>query len=261
MPDIIKKIHYCWFGRNVLPASAIRCIESWKRFFPDFDIIQWNEDNFDINGCQYTREAYEKKKWAFVSDYARFKILYENGGLYFDTDVEVIKQMDDILEKGPFIGCEGENVNAGLGLYAVPGLGLYAAILKYYERESFLLKDGSPNLKTVVTRVTEVLEQHGFDKMKGNEIQEVEGVYVYPPDFFCPMDFETRRISITDNTRSIHHYDNSWYDERNLYWQELRLKLNKALPGFVSARIALIVSLIKYGGIKGLVKYFLYRKK
>lgn len=261
MSDIIKKIHYCWFGRNELPESAIKCIESWKKFFPGFEIIQWNEDNFDVNGCQYTREAYEKKKWAFVSDYARFKILYENGGLYFDTDVEVIKQMDDILEKGPFIGCEGKSVAAGLGLYATPGLDLYAAVLRSYEGESFLLKDGSPNLKTVVTRVTEVLEQHGFDKMKVKEIQEVDGVYIYPTEFFCPMDFETRQIYITNNTRSIHHYDNSWYDEKNIYWQELRLKLNKALPGAISARIALIISLIKYSRIKGLVNYFLYREK
>lgn len=261
MNDIIKKIHYCWFGGNELPESAVKCIRSWEKFFPDFEIIQWNEDNFDVCICRYTREAYEKKKWAFVSDYARFKILYENGGLYFDTDVEVIKNMDDILERGSFMGCEGKSANAGLGLYAVPGLKLYAAILEYYEKESFLLKDGSPNLKTVVTRVTEILEQHGFDKKRGHEIQDVEGVYIYPPDYFCPMDYKTRKLNITENTRSIHHYNNSWYDKRNIYWQDLRLKLNSFMPVTLAARIALVISLLKFGGIKGLIEYFKYKEK
>lgn len=261
MSDVIRKIHYCWFGRNVLPDSAVKCINSWKQFFPGFEIIQWNEDNFDIHACRYIEEAYEKKKWAFVSDYARFKILYEYGGLYFDTDVEVIKDMADIMRKGPFMGCEETSVNAGLGLYAAPGLGLYAAILEYYEKESFLLKDGSPNLKTVVSRVTEVLEQYGFDKQKSYEIQEVNGIYIYPPEYFCPMNYVTRKLVITDKTRSIHHYDNSWYDPKNIYWQKLRLKLNRIMPNGLSSRIALIIAFLKFDGVKGLIDYFKYREK
>ncbi len=261
MTEIIKKIHYCWFGGNEFPDSAKKCIDSWKQFFPDYEIIQWNEENFDVNICRYTREAYSKKKWAFVSDYARFRILYEHGGLYFDTDVEVIRKMDDILKRGSFMGCEGRSINTGLGLYAAPGLGLYAAILDYYERESFLLKDGTSNLKTVVTRVTQILEQYGFDKRKDNEIQNVEGVYIYPPDYFAPMDYATRKLVITENTRSIHHYDNSWYDERNIYWQKLRLRLNRFMPNALSARTALIISLVKFGGARGLVDYFRYREK
>ena len=105
---IPKIIHYCWFGRNPLPESAIKCINSWKKFFPDYEIKEWNEDNFDVNIIPYTKEAYEAKKYAFVSDYARFWILYHHGGLYFDTDVEVIKAMDDIIELGPFMGVEVE---------------------------------------------------------------------------------------------------------------------------------------------------------
>ena len=103
---IPKIIHYCWFGRNPLPESAIKCINSWKKFFPDYEIKEWNEDNFDVNIIPYTAEAYEAKKYAFVSDYARFWILYHFGGIYFDTDVEVIKPFDDILERGPFMGRE-----------------------------------------------------------------------------------------------------------------------------------------------------------
>lgn len=103
---IPKVIHYCWFGGNPLPNIAVKCINSWKKYFPDYEIIEWNESNFDLFSCDYCREAYDAKKWAFVSDYARFKILYEHGGVYFDTDVEVIKSMDDILQKGAFIGRE-----------------------------------------------------------------------------------------------------------------------------------------------------------
>ena len=103
---IPKKIHYCWFGRNPLPESALKCIESWRKYLPDYEIIEWNEDNFDVNSIPYTQQAYAARKYAFVSDYARFKILYEHGGLYFDTDVEVIKPMDDIVADGPFMGFE-----------------------------------------------------------------------------------------------------------------------------------------------------------
>ena len=132
---ISKKIHYCWFGGNPLPELALKCIESWRRFLPDYEIIEWNESNFDVYCCEYVQEAYEAKRWAFVSDYARFKILYENGGLYFDTDVEIIKPMDDLISKGGFMGCEEEtalSVAPGLGLGVSPGLGLYKELLESY---------------------------------------------------------------------------------------------------------------------------------
>ena len=138
---IPKVIHYCWFGRNTLPPLAVKCIESWKKYFPDYEIKEWNEENFNVNIIPYTKEAYEMKKYAFVSDYARFWILYHYGGLYFDTDVEVIRPMDDIIDKGPFMGCEknidnnGETILAvapGLGLGANPGLGLYSELLQLY---------------------------------------------------------------------------------------------------------------------------------
>ena len=120
---IPKTIHYCWFGRNQLPPLAIKCIESWKRYLPDYEIKEWNEDNFDVNIIPYTREAYAVKKYAFVSDYARFWILYKYGGLYFDTDVEIIKPLDDIIARGPFMGCEKDAMSDGATALAVaPGL-------------------------------------------------------------------------------------------------------------------------------------------
>ncbi len=151
---IPKVIHYCWFGRNPLPSLAIKCIESWRKYLPDYEIKEWNEDNFDVNIIPYTQEAYQVGKYAFVSDYARFWILYKYGGLYFDTDVEVIKPMDDIIARGPFMGCEKDvsdtsvaSVAPGLGLGVNPGLGLYKEILEMYSKLSFVNKDGTYNQK------------------------------------------------------------------------------------------------------------------
>ena len=124
---IPKVIHYCWFGRNPLPKSALKCIASWRIFFPDYEIKEWNEDNFDVNIIKYTQDAYNAKKYAFVSDYARIWILYNYGGIYFDTDVEVIAPMIDIIDKGPYMGFEIDTQNGNQ--YAVaPGLGIATTI-------------------------------------------------------------------------------------------------------------------------------------
>lgn len=149
---IPKVIHYCWFGGNPLPQLAQKCIESWKKNLPNYEIKQWNENNFDINIIPYTSEAYKAKKYAFVSDYARLWILYKYGGLYFDTDVEIIKPLDCIIKKGPFMGIEkydGTGIPAvapGLGLGANPGLWLYAELLDLYSNIHFINQDGTLNL-------------------------------------------------------------------------------------------------------------------
>ena len=217
---IPKVIHYCWFGRNPLPPLAVKCIESWRKYLPDYEIKEWNEDNFDVNIIPYTQEAYKAKKYAFVSDYARFWILYKYGGLYFDTDVEVIKPMDDIIERGAFMGCENE-VKGDSPLYVAPGLGLgceagnsvYADLLNLYAPLHFVNSNGSSNLKTVVLYVTEYLESHGL--IRENSIQRVKGIFIYPKDFFCPMDYETKKYVFTDKTRTIHHYAASWHSRKD----------------------------------------------
>lgn len=216
MSNIIepKVIHYCWFGGNDFPDSAKKCVQSWKKFFPGYEIKEWNESNFDINCCDYVKEAYSAKKWAFVSDYARFWILYHEGGLYFDTDVEVIKDMHKIVENGAFMGCETKNkctsglglgANPGLGLGANPGLSLYRELIDYYNNIHFSMDDP---IQTVVDHTSHVLIKHGW--IGNGEIEKVEDIYIYPPDYFCPLNYRTGKLNITDNTYSIHWYTASW---------------------------------------------------
>lgn len=214
---IPKTIHYCWFGHNPLPPLAIKCIESWRKYLPDYEIKEWNENNFNVNVISYTKEAYAAKKYAFVSDYARFWILYKYGGLYFDTDVEIIKPLDDIVTKGPFMGCENEvdvkgatafAVAPGLGLGVNPGLGLYKEMLELYASLRFLKENGEYNQKTVVQYTTEVLCRHGLRCV--NDLQQVAGVWIYPKDYFCPISTYDGKLRLTVNTVSIHHYAQSW---------------------------------------------------
>lgn len=214
---IPRIIHYCWFGRKPLPESALKCIASWKKHLPDYKIKEWNEDNFDVNSIPYTKQAYEAKKYAFVSDYARYWILFKYGGVYFDTDVEVIKPIDDIIEKGAFMGIEVPSMKGNLPLVA-PGLGLgvekgnhfYQKIIKTYTNLNFCNSDGSFNQKTIVHYNTELLKSFGLQP--SNKIQLVGGIWIYPCDFFNPLNDLTGKLIITDNTRSIHWYSSSWSD-------------------------------------------------
>ena len=217
---IPKVIHYCWFGRNPLPDSAIKCINSWKKFFPDYEIKEWNEDNFDVNIIPYTREAYEAKKDAFVSDYARMWILYHYGGLYFDTDVEVIKNMDDIIERGSFMGIEVDysegsimSVAPGLGLGVIPQHRIYKDILDYYNKINFIKDDGTYNLFAIVRITTMILLNSGMKN--SNLLQEVAGIWIYPKEYFNPFDDNTGKLLITENTRSIHWYTKTWMKKQN----------------------------------------------
>ena len=216
---IPKKIHYCWFGGKPLNKLGKKCLKSWKKYFPDYEIIEWNESNFDLNCCRYVQEAAKEKKWAFVSDYVRFKILYEQGGVYFDTDVQVIKPFDDILANGAFMGCENPDlkspyaVNPGLGIAVAPGLGIYKEILEDYEKSSFYKADGTLNLYTIVQRTTEMLRKYGLrDTM---EIQKVADITIYPAEYFCPINMNNGRLEITPITHSIHRYAASWCSKKS----------------------------------------------
>ncbi len=239
MKGIPKVIHYCWFGKKPLPELALKCINSWKKYFPDYEIKQWNEENFDVNCIPYVREAYECQKYAFVSDYARFWILYKYGGIYFDTDVEVLQSFAPILERGSYMGCEcdGGNseknaVNPGLGIAVAPGLGIVKTILDYYESIHFVKDNGEIDTDTVVSKTTRILKQYGMKDIPG--IQEIAGIVIYPKIYFCP-DEEARKSGKYDKrTFSAHHYTASWRDEKfnkklkNPIWRYFFFMLGKS---------------------------------
>lgn len=241
---IPKTIHYCWFGGNPLPSLAKKCIESWKKYFPDYEIKEWNESNFDVNCIPYVKEAYEAKKYAFVSDYARFWILYNYGGIYFDTDVQVIKPFDDIINRGPFMGCQNKSepgatpnkmgVNPGLGLGVKPGHGLYKELIEFYKTISFKNEDGSLNLKTVVNYTTELLVEKGLKQT--DEIQQVAGVWIYPWDYFCPMS-PTLELNITDNSRTIHLFNASWCSNSVKFRKNVKRLLGYRFVGLIQPMI------------------------
>ena len=194
---------------------------------PDYEIKEWNEDNFDVNIIPYTRDAYQAKKYAFVSDYARFWVLYHYGGVYFDTDVEVIKPMDDIINRGAFMGWETANnvgeqkVAPGLGLAAPCNHPIYKEILESYDTLRFYEADGSLCKYTMIPLVTDLLTSYGL--IVNGTKQQVAETTIYPSEFFCPMNNITGELIITENSYSIHWYSMSWLTKR-MHW---KLKLGR----------------------------------
>ena len=213
---IPKKIHYCWFGRNPLPELAVRCLESWKKYCPDYEIIRWDEDNYPVSKNPYMQQAYEARKWGFVPDYARLDIVYQYGGIYLDTDVEIIKSLDDLLTESAFMGFEAaDRVNLGQGFGAEAGHPLIAEMRDRYETLQFSNPDGSLNMVPSPQYQTEVLKRHGLQS--GGLEQRILDAHIYPVDYFCPKNLETGKISITANTYSIHYFDASWMTSRQRF--------------------------------------------
>lgn len=215
-------INYCWFGPKKMGESEIKCIESWKRFFPGYEIKKWDEHNFDIFGSQYSQEAYEEKKYAFVSDYARFMILYENGGIYFDTDVEVIQDMNDILRDGPFLALESDDpplIAPGLGMAAQKGNLFCAKMIAQYKNRHFRKSDGTLDLSTIVEATTKEALNEGFC-WGGKDKSIFKDFVVYSKTFFAPMDYQTGKITISKDTKTIHHYSASWKGPYARWYQQ-----------------------------------------
>ncbi len=208
---IPKKIHYCWFGGNPKPDSVQKCINSWKRFCPDYEIIEWNESNFDIHCMPFVEQAIEAKKYAFASDVARLMVVYENGGLYFYTDVEVIRSFDALLENQAFLGFESnEYVNSGLGFGSEAGIDFFREHIDAYRDKVFINEDGSFNMIACPYVATELLVEKGF--VQNGQEQLVDNVRIFPTDYFNPFDSITGKLNKTNNTYSIHWYDASWSD-------------------------------------------------
>ena len=219
---IPKVIHYCWFGNGQMTEKERRCIASWKKICPDYEIKCWNEENYDMSKNQYMQQAYENKKWSFVSDYARLDIIYNYGGIYLDTDVELIRPLDALLGDEGFIGFETKDyVATGLGFGACKQHPIIGEMLDMYKNLEFISADGTFNMVPCPKYNTKVLENHGLKK--NNTLQIIDGIKVYPKEYFCPKDYYSGKIQLTENTYSIHHYTASWKTTN----QKIRYYVNK----------------------------------
>lgn len=223
---IPKTIHYIWFGKNSKSELILKCIESWKKYLSDYEFKEWNEDNYDINKCDFIHEAYENKKYAFAADYARFDILYEYGGIYLDTDVELLKNIpEEYLSYDGFTGVECDNrINPGLIFAVEPKNKMVLELKKIYESTHFI-KDNKQDLTTIVDYTTDLFEQYGF--IKNGESQTINGIKIFPMDYFCAYDFILKEFNITSRTISIHHYAFTWGNKRQKFYYKFRMTVKK----------------------------------
>lgn len=218
---IPKIIHYCWFGYGEKSLLIKKCISSWKKYCPDYEIIEWNEENFDINSNEYVKEAYNNKKYAFVSDYVRLYAIYSQGGIYMDTDVEVVRTLDEFLMHQGFSGFESDTyIQTGI-MAGEKGFPLFKNIMEYYNDRHFIDKDGNIDTTTNVVFITTKLLELGL--IQNGKFQIVRGLALYPKDVFCPLDDATGIISKSKNTATIHWFDKSWISKG----QRIRSKITR----------------------------------
>ena len=216
---IPKIIHYCWFGRGEKPELAKKCIASWRKFCPDFEIREWNEDNCDYLAMA---EAYAAKKYAFVPDVMRLLVLEQYGGVYFDTDVEVVRDISPLMDDEGFIGFENDQyVASGLTIASVPHHPVVQAMIEEYQNLHFVNADGITNAVGCPHLNTDVMEHFGL--VRNGQEQTVAGIHVYPADFFNPLDSVTGKLAKTENTYSIHWYSMSWLP----WYKQIKVKIGR----------------------------------
>ena len=225
---IPKVIHYCWFGRGKMPKLAEICIASWKKHLPEYELHLWNEDTFDVNSNLFTKQAYESRKFAFVTDYVRLYALHKHGGIYMDTDVEVIKNMDYFLQFPAFSGFEDE-INIPTGLMASSKGGNWVKfLLSYYNDMPFIKEDGSFHAVTNTITIGEMTKKLGF--IPNNQYQCLSNeVHLFPKDYFCPKSQVSGKIEITKNTYCIHHFSGSWMSSKKKRLTVVKRKLMNVL--------------------------------
>lgn len=219
---IPKIIHYCWFGQGEKPELAKKCIASWQKFCPDFAIREWNEDNCDYLAMPFMAEAYAAKKYAFVSDVMRLLVLEQYGGVYFDTDVEVVRDISPLMDDEGFIGFENDQyVASGLTIASVPHHPVVQAMIEEYQNLHFVNADGITNAVGCPHLNTDVMEHFGL--VRNGQEQTVAGIHVYPADFFNPLDSMTGKLTKTENTYSIHWYSMSWLP----WYKQIKVKIGR----------------------------------
>ncbi len=210
---IPKVIHYCWFGGNEKPQLILKCIDSWKKYCPDYEIHEWNEENYNIRKIKYISEAYDNKRWAFVSDYARLDIIFEHGGIYLDTDVEIIKPLDSLLYHDAIMGFEdGKNIATGLICAAKPKHKAIKELRDIYNNIQFIKSDGSLNLTPCPQYSTEYFKKNGLKQ--NDTLQICNDVTIFPSEYFNPVNLLSQSGNITDHSYAIHHAAMSWHDSK-----------------------------------------------
>lgn len=215
---IPKKIHYCWFGGKPLPKDVQKYIDSWRKYCPDYEIKEWNEQNFDIHKNHYVEEAYEQKKWAFVSDVARIYALYTEGGIYMDTDVEVVRNLDSLLNHSGFLGFEGSQWIATNMVGFEEKHELLEQFLDSYNHRGFLKPDGTLDQTTNVEELTKLLVEKYHLRLDGRQ-QSLQGdIMIYPTDYFSPYDYIQGKLNRTPNTYSIHWFSQTWVGQS--FWRK-----------------------------------------
>lgn len=246
---IPKIIHYCWFGDDPLPPIAQRCIDSWKKYCYDFEIREWNENNFDVDMFRYSAEAAKAKKWAFVADVACYYALYTYGGIYIDIDVEVIKPIDNFLNLSLFVGFESEHEINGTGIIgAEKNFYLIKKLLDVYNEVSFIKSDGTYNTTPSPEYTSKIMKDEGF--LLNNSKQIIQNVAVYPSEYFSPKDWRTREINITHNTHTIHHFMASWWSQDEIKQQENFVRFQKMANKFQQVnqkKISVIIPVYNVG--------------
>lgn len=210
---IPKIIHYCWFGGGKIPDQFLNYMNTWKEKCPDYQIIKWDESNYNVNSCCFVRQAYEHQKWAFVSDYARLDILYQYGGIYLDTDVELVKNLDPLRYDEFFCGFEQNNyINFGVGCGSIKGHPILKNLLTKYQSMNFELPNGELNLTACAIYQTEEMVNQGFTVE--NKYQHHDAIALYPSEVLAPYDLLGLNDFVTKNTFSIHHYSSTWWDRK-----------------------------------------------
>ena len=209
---IPKTIHYCWFGRGEKPKLVKKCIETWQKNLPEYKLIEWNEENFDVRVNTFVRQAYENKHYAFVSDFARAFVLYKYGGIYLDTDVEVLKSFDKFLENKMFAGFEEADFVGSCVVGAEQGAALLKEYMNHYENTPYVLEDGSKYKSTNVVLLTNLCEQRGIKR--NNKFQNLEDIVIFPRTVFSPYDYINGANYITEESYAIHHFAQLWLPRR-----------------------------------------------
>ena len=246
---IPKILHYCWFGGTELPELEASCVATWNDVMPDYEIRRWDESNFDVNSCAFVHEAYEQKMFAFVSDYARYVILRDNGGIFLDTDVKLLKPFDDLLSNNGFCGYmqDNEHVNPGLVLACKPQLSLFSEVVSRYESLHFSQSENRINPLSSPRVLTKLLTERYGLKCDGS-YQELDGGFiVYPSEYFDPLDSHTGVENVTNNTYSVHLYSGTWLSPAKKYRVEMRKRLAPKIGPRLSWFISSALSVLKYG--------------